>query len=73
MKVGDKVHISKTCPVYIEPFYKQHGIIISKSMASDDPNAWLVVEFADGVVENYRDYELDPLTDKEYFKLQLEG
>jgi hypothetical protein len=42
-------------------------------MASDDPNAWLVVEFAGGVVENYREYELDPLTDREYFKLQLGG
>jgi hypothetical protein len=71
MKVGDKVIINPECPVYIEPFYKQHGIIID--IHSGDSASWNVVKFADGVVENYRDYELDPLTDKEYFQLQLKG
>ncbi len=70
MKIGDKVVISSKCPVYIEPFYKQHGIIVD---ILDDDLPWNVVKFADGVVEHYRDYELDSLTDKEYFKLQLEG
>ena len=71
MKIGDKVIISKSSNVSIESFYDRHGIIISKTMASDESTPWFVIEFADGIAGNYKDYELDLLTDKEYFKLQL--
>lgn len=74
MKVGDKVAVRDDCDVIIEEIYVRHGIV--SSIIADDPKpgqAWYIVKFADGVVENYRDYELDPLTDKEYFQRQLKG
>ena len=73
MKIGDKVVIREDADVVIEDFYARHGIITGKTYASDSEYAWLVVKFADGVVENYRSHELDLLTDKEWFQLQLRG
>lgn len=72
MKVGDKVIVRDDCDVLIdERIYVRHGIV--SSIISDDPTPWYIIKFADGIVENYRKNEIDIISDKEYFQLQLKG
>lgn len=74
MKVGDKVAVRDDCDVIIEEIYVRHGIV--SSIITDDPDPgkdWYIIKFADGIVENYREHELDVISDKEYFQRQLRG